>query len=211
MDSDKEVNLSGKNLTPFSIADILSGSSKASAENPPVIPVPPPSTPPSHPPSAIAANVPQPSYPWFLFNHPPCWPLMLPDASAQAVGSNGGTTLTTNGQADISNSSALTTVSSSPEDDDLDRLSDDDDELFDQDEDDDGSIIGSLISSTDEGQQEDALDMRASHRQHRRRNRTRKTLYSNLVKRLDFSRHKAINLWPLELNDPYPQPETDSP
>ena len=164
MDSDKEVNVSGKNLTPFSIADILSGSSNASAENPPVIPVPPPSTPPSHQPSAIAANVPQPSYPWFLFNHPPCWPLMLPDSSAQT--SNGGTTSTTNGQADISNSSALTTVSSSPEDDDLDRLSDDDDELFDQ----------------DEGQQEDALDMRASHRQHRRRNRTRKTLYSNLVK-----------------------------
>jgi hypothetical protein len=179
MDSDKEVNLSGKNLTPFSIADILSGSSKASADNPPA---PPPKTPPSQLP-AIAANIPQPSsYPWFLFNHPPCWPMMLPEASAQSVGSNGGKT-TTNGQADISNSSALTTVSSSPEDDDLDRLSDDD-ELFDQDDDDDGSnsIIGSLISSTDDGQQEDALDMRASHRQHRRRNRTRKNLYSNLFK-----------------------------
>lgn len=171
MDSDKEVNLSGKNLTPFSIADILSsGSSKASADNPPA---PPPTPPPSQHPPAAVANVHQPSYPWFLFNpHPPCWPLMLPEASAQT----GSKATTGNGQADMSNSSALTTVSSSPEDDDLDRLSDDD-ELFDQndDDDDDGSLIGSLISSTDDGQQEDALDMRASHRQHRRRHRTRKS------------------------------------
>jgi hypothetical protein len=188
MDSDKEVNLSGKNLTPFSIADILSGSSKASADNPPAPPTPPPS---QHPLPAAVANVHQPSYPWFLFNpHPPCWPLMLPEASAQT---GSGSTTGNNGQADLSNSSALTTVSSSPEDDDLDRLSDDD-ELFDQDDDDDGSLIGSLISSTDDGQQEDALDMRASHRQHRRRHRTRKSSKKTIclnfsqkcLKRFDF-------------------------
>ena len=176
MDSDKEVNLSGKNLTPFSIADILSGSSKASADSPPL--APPPSNPPA---STIVA---QPTYPWFLFNHPPCWPLMLPDPSSQSAGSNGGAATTNNGQADMS--SALTTVSSSPED--LDRLSDDD-ELFDQDEDDDegNSIVGSLMSSTDDGQQEDALDMRASHRQHRRRIRSRKNFVSHLLNDYRFS------------------------
>ncbi|KAI9554208.1 hypothetical protein GHT06_019480 [Daphnia sinensis] len=147
-----------------SVYSLTNGSSKA---DPPSVPAPTPSTPPAQP------AVP-PSYPWFLFNHPPCWPLLMPDAaSAQSAGSLAGTTKA-NSQADISNSSALTNVSSSPEEDD-DRLSDDD-ELFDHDDDDDGSnsIIGSLVSSTDDGQQEDPLDMRASN--HRRRNRTRKCI-----------------------------------
>lgn len=148
MDSDKEVN-SAKNLTPFSIADILSGSSKSTA-NPPVVPsTPPPNHPVAHP------------YPWFLFNHP-SWALMMPDGSARNV-DNG-----TDGQA---GSSAINAVSSPEEDDD--RLSDT--ELFDDDEEDDGSnsMIGSL-TSTDDGQQEDPLDMRASHG----RSRSRKSINS---------------------------------
>ena len=151
MDSDKEVNQSAKNLTPFSIADILS-SSKSTAADPPA------AVPPANPPTPPPTDHP---YPWFLFNHP-SWPSMMPGASSSSQSVNGGP----NGQA---GSSSLT---ASPEEEEEDS---DAGELFDDEEDGSNSIIGSL-TSTDDGQQEDPLDMRASPRHHHRRSRSRKFL-----------------------------------
>lgn len=159
MDSDKEVN-SAKNLTRFSIDDILSKPAATSSD------VTSANTPAATPPAEPVVNN-HSTYPWFLFNHP-SWPLVLPEGSAPAIMASARTS-----NNDQSGSSSA--LMSSPEEDD-DRLSDVGDELFDRDDDDDDgtdSIIGSL-TSTEDGQQEDALDMSAGHHHPHRRNRPRK-------------------------------------
>ena len=164
MDSDKEVNNSGKNLTPFSIADILSGSSKSAAVHPPT-----PQPHPAHP------------YPWFLFNHPP-WAFMMPDPSVStrvdhgiSDGQTGNSGKTNNGLPPEEEDDGLSEAELFSHDD------DDDDDNDEEEDDGSNSIIGSM-TSTDDGQQEDPLDMRANHHNQHRRNR--KTAFNNFLLRI---------------------------